>query len=266
MNMLENNIAKLNDIVFENRNKSYGAYAIRSAYDNTILKSLSITVLIFASISALAMVLNNTVDEDKKADIGTNIPTTTTICTFIVLPPEKIEASIPKQKVASAPIAHAVSTIIKDETIEKKKDVIQTTDATNGTEGKKTNPDELVGDGPEVKNPSTGKEPEGLTKSAAPVLMPDVMPKFNDMPGFLRKNLRYPAMALDGNVSGRVIVNFIIDEKGNIEKATLLKGIGYGCDEEALRVIKLMLKWEPGIFNGKPVKVSFNQAIVFRLQ
>ena len=266
MNILENNIAKLNDIVFENRNKSYGAYAIRSAYDNTILKSLSITMLIFASISALAVVLNNTVEEEKKADIGTNIPTTTTVCTFMVLPPEKVEASIPKQKAASAPIAQAVSTVIKDETIEKKKDVIQTTDATNATEGKKTSPDETIGDGVDAKNPGgEGKEPEGLAKSAEPIMAPDVMPSFDLVP-FLKKNLRYPEMAKAAGISGKVVVTFIIDEEGNINKATLFRGIGGGCDEEVMRVIKLMPKWNPGMFKGMPVKVSFNQAIDFRLQ
>jgi protein TonB len=231
-----------------------------------MLKSLSITVLIFASISALAMVLNNTVDEDKKSDIGTNIPTTTTtVCTFMVLPPEKVETSIPKQKVASAPIAHAVSTVIKDETTEQKKDIIQTTDAINGTEGKKVNPDE-TGDGVEVKNSgANGKELEGLIKTTEPIMTPDVMPSFNLAP-FLKKNLRYPEIAKAAGISGKVVVTFIIDEEGNINKATLFKGIGGGCDEEVMRVIRLMPKWNPGMFKGMPVKVSFNQVIDFRLQ
>ena len=92
------------------------------------------------------------------------------------------------------------------------------------------------------------------------------MPSFDNMASFLHKNLKYPTMAISENISGRVVVNFIIDETGNVEKATILKGIGYGCDEEALRVIKLMPKWNPGMVKGKPVKVSFSLPIVFRLQ
>ncbi|MEO8761773.1 MAG: energy transducer TonB, partial [Bacteroidia bacterium] len=73
-------------------------------------------------------------------------------------------------------------------------------------------------------------------------------------------------MAREADISGKVYVNFIIDENGNVLKSTILNGIGYGCNEEALRVIKLMPKWTPGMNNGKRVKVSFNQIIYFMLK
>jgi protein TonB len=63
-----------------------------------------------------------------------------------------------------------------------------------------------------------------------------------------------------------VAVNFIVDEEGKIIETKIIHSVGFGCDEEALRVIKLMPKWKPGLMNGKPVKVSFNQVITFRLQ
>ena len=267
MIILENNTAKLNDIVFENRNKSYGAYAIRSTYDNTLLKSLGITGLIFASISLIAMALNNTSPVENKLDPGTNLTTTTISCPFIALPPEKIEINLPKQHTSSGVKTIAVNTIIKDETTQQKKDPIQTIESSNGIEGKKTDPDDMQTTGggnsenPEINNPTSG-----MGKSVAPEIAPDVMPSLENMASFLQKNLKYPNLASSSDVSGKVIVNYIIDEEGKIISATILKGIGYGCDEEALRVIKLMPKWKPGMKNGKPIKVSFSQAIIFTLQ
>jgi len=92
------------------------------------------------------------------------------------------------------------------------------------------------------------------------------MPSFPGMAKFLRDNLVFPRTALENDISGKVAVNFVVDEEGKIIQTKILKGVGYGCDEEALRVIKLMPKWKPGIKDGKPVKVSFNQVFVFRLQ
>ncbi|HXU27146.1 MAG TPA: energy transducer TonB [Bacteroidia bacterium] len=268
MKIIENNAGTLNEIIFENRNKSYGAYVIRSDYGNTILKSLGATVLFFALVSSVAVWLTNTVEEVKKLDIGENIIPTYDIykVEVDVTPPQKIEAAAAIPPAASAATSAAVSTNLNDHAIEQTNNVTQTTDGVSNPTNQITDPNAIPGDGTNPHNtPETGGIIEG-TASAKPEAMPDVMPSFDNMAAFLQKNLRYPAMALDANASGKVIVNFIIDEEGNVEKATILKGVGYGCDEEALRVIKLMLKWTPGIKNGKPVKATFNQAIVFRLQ
>jgi len=267
MIIIENNAATLNDIVFKNRNKSYGAYVIRSEYGNTILKSLGATILFFVFVCLLAVWLTNTVEEVKKLDIDGNIVPTVDLykVEVDVTPLKKIDAVVTKQRLASNASTSAISTNLNDHPIEQKTDPIQTTDAPGNADGKTVNPDAAPGNGTNDNSTRTGDGTETGVNSP-PIFMPDVMPSFDNMAGFLQKNLRYPTMAINSDVSGKVIVNFIIDEEGKIEKATILKGIGYGCDEEALRVIKLMLKWKPGMFKGKPVKVSFNQAIVFRLQ
>ena len=269
MNILENNIAKLNDIVFENRNKSYGAYAIRSSYDNTILKSLGITFLIFISLSLAAVWLSNTAPEEIKLDAGTNvIPPEILYTTEIdVTPPQKTEAAVVNPPAATAVNSQAVSTNLNNNAVEQNTNQIQTTDGTHIDNGQTANPDVIPGDGADNPNNGTGENPENsASKEPLDLAKVEVMPSFDNMASFLHKNLKYPTMAISENISGRVVVNFIIDETGNVEKATILKGIGYGCDEEALRVIKLMPKWNPGMVKGKPVKVSFSLPIVFRLQ
>lgn len=83
---------------------------------------------------------------------------------------------------------------------------------------------------------------------------------------FISKNIRYPAKAVDANISGKVYVNFVIDKKGNVTNVNVIRGIGYGCDEEVIRVISLMPVWTPGKQKGRKVKVSFNIPINFNLK
>ena len=94
---------------------------------------------------------------------------------------------------------------------------------------------------------------------------PDVLPSMPDWTKILSDNLIYPNEARARGVSGKVVVNFVVDELGNIMQTKIIHHVGGGCDEEALRVIKLMPKWKPGMMHGKPVKVSFNQVITFQI-
>jgi len=80
------------------------------------------------------------------------------------------------------------------------------------------------------------------------------------------KNIRYPHMAMKNGIQGTVYVNFVIMEDGQIKDITLLRGIGGGCDQEAMRVIGTMKKWTPGKLNGKVVRVSYNLPVRYLLR
>ncbi|MBQ9509795.1 MAG: TonB family protein [Bacteroidales bacterium] len=99
---------------------------------------------------------------------------------------------------------------------------------------------------------------------------PEVMPEFpggmEAMMKYLSENLKYPETAKEKNTQGRVLVTFIVEKNGSISDVKVVKGIGNGCDEEAVRVIKAMPKWKPGMQNGKKVRVSFAIPISFKLQ
>ena len=82
---------------------------------------------------------------------------------------------------------------------------------------------------------------------------------------FLGNNLVYPQEAIDAGVEGRVFVEFYIEKDGSVTDGKVLKGIGYGCDEEALRVVESMPKWQPGIQRGKAVRVRYTLPINFKL-
>lgn len=108
------------------------------------------------------------------------------------------------------------------------------------------------------------------TETAEPLRFVQQMPEY---PGgqqalnhFISQNLKYPEKAAEMGISGRVVVQFEVDETGTISKIKVIRGIGGGCDEEAIRIIKLMGRWKPGKQNGKAVKTMFTIPITFALK
>ena len=99
---------------------------------------------------------------------------------------------------------------------------------------------------------------------------PEVMAEFpggmEAMMKYLSENIKYPEQAKEKNIQGRVLVSFIVEKNGSISNVKVVKGIGNGCDEEAVRVISSMPKWKPGMQNGKKVRVNFAIPISFKLQ
>ena len=83
---------------------------------------------------------------------------------------------------------------------------------------------------------------------------------------FVAKNIQYPQKAIDAGAYGRVFVGFVIEPDGSVSNVTLLRGIGFGCDEEAMRVVKMMPKWKPGMQKGEAVRVSYMIPINFKLE
>ncbi len=83
---------------------------------------------------------------------------------------------------------------------------------------------------------------------------------------WLSNNIRYPESAQQNGISGRVVVKFVVEKDGSIGSPTIVKGVDRDLDQEALRVVKRMPKWQPGKNNGQPVRSYFNLPVTFRLQ
>ncbi len=96
------------------------------------------------------------------------------------------------------------------------------------------------------------------------------MPEFpggaQSMMEFIARNIKYPPMARESGIQGRVFVNFVVEPDGSVSNVNVLRGIGGGCDEEAIRVVETMPSWTPGRQRGKAVRVSFNLPVRFTLQ
>lgn len=83
---------------------------------------------------------------------------------------------------------------------------------------------------------------------------------------FMANKIKYPAIARENSIEGRVIVKFVVNEDGSISQEQVLRDIGGGCGDEALRVVRMMPKWAPGKQRGKPVKVWFTMPVAFKLE
>jgi protein TonB len=121
--------------------------------------------------------------------------------------------------------------------------------------------------GPETAMPQAG---ETSAAPAAPtvLLTADEMPTFPGgdaaMLKFLSSRLNYPEAALNHSISGKVHVAFTVDAEGHLHDPRVLKGLGYGLDEEAIRLVRLMPWWTPGKQQGRPAWVQVTMPIVFR--
>lgn len=268
MNILGNNAGKLNEVIFENRNKNYGAYAIRSSYNDSLFKSLaclsSIVILLFGSVYVYNKTNATTSDEkitifsDPKLDLMEYV--TKVDITPIVEPVQNTAA-------ATAPVG-AIGTIINDEAIETNS--INIDNSINGVGSTTATGISITGTETStlsIINPIVNIAP--ISNEA--VVVVDEMPEFEGgVAGLMRyvgQNISYPALAREIGKEGTVYVSFVINELGNVESAKVMRGIGYGCDEEVLRVMNKMPRWKKAGKNaGHPVKVRFNIPVSFKLQ
>ncbi len=111
---------------------------------------------------------------------------------------------------------------------------------------------------------------EEVIEEAEVFTVVEEMPSFPGGPAkmneYIAKNIKYPMMARESGVEGRVFVNFVVEPNGSINKVKVLRGIGGGCDEEAVRVVQSMPSWKPGKQRGTAVRVSYTVPIIFKLQ
>ena len=246
------------DIIFDGRNKSYGAYELRKNYPQRVLKSLLVLVCICIC-SGVAMSM-------KKA----TSPTEKYIVKEIKL--AEVPRIDPKRPIPPPPPPPPppVRTTIKftPPVISKDDDVV---------DPPHLNKDITVVGPKTITGVDTGIEPiVDPRPGPAVVITPPTPAIFSyveqmPVPGFvmdeyLSKNIQYPASARDNNIDGKVIVKFVVNEDGSVSDVSLIRGIGGGCDQEAMRVVASMPKWKPGKQNGKPVKVYFTLPISFKLE
>jgi len=96
--------------------------------------------------------------------------------------------------------------------------------------------------------------------------MPEFPGGMQKLADYLAKNIKYPQMARESGIQGRVFVNFVVEPDGSVSNVNVMRSLGGGCDEEAMRVVKSMPKWKPGKQRGKAVRVSYILPVNFKLQ
>ncbi|MBU1822647.1 MAG: TonB family protein, partial [Bacteroidetes bacterium] len=121
-------------------------------------------------------------------------------------------------------------------------------------------------DGEAVKVTMQSPTLDGETVFTVVEQSPEFPGGINAMYEFLGANIKYPEAAAKANVQGKVFLNFTITKEGEIRDIQILKGLGFGADQESIRVVSAMPRWKPGMQDGKPVNVKYNLPIAFQLE
>ncbi|MEI6851514.1 MAG: energy transducer TonB [Bacteroidota bacterium] len=250
------NAKNLDEIVFRNRNKEYGAYDLRKKYSKFVTRSLviSIAVLLFGVLIPFFIFKQSySANQDQQVAVDMMDMNKPKQEAAPPPPPPPPEATVEQKAKFTAPV------VVSDTNVTT--DINQ--DDLNKTVNTNINTEEVV-----VEDDNSNQVIEEVVETPIFTVVEE-MPSF---PGgdearikFLTENIKYPQMAKESGIQGTVYVTFVINEKGKVADVKVLRGIGGGCDEEAIRVVNIMPPWNAGKQSGKAVRVQFNMPIKFTL-
>ena len=263
MKTYNNNPENMLDMIFENKNKNYGAYAIRNAYNDTVIKALTIVASSLLLLVGSSLAYNNYFKE-KPMEKHLETEQLFTEVTVNLEQPKEIEQ--PKiEQPASGAASTAISTVFTNESIEPLNPNTSLSLVTST--GDTSNVIDPNGVGPGTSTITVVATPPVTV--VEPVVYAEVMPEFpggtEALINYLQNNMKYPQIELEAGIGGRVFVKFVVNADGSISTAEILKGVagGEGLSKEALRVVRAMPKWKPGKQGDNYVPVYFNLPIKF---
>ena len=260
----------LDEIIFEHRNKDYGAYELRTTYTSTVNRAMWIGITAFSALFITSYIFAHQKKEEKT--LIAHEYTLQHIEEPEQPPVEQIPEPEPPRPIEQVQtIRYVPPVVVENPTVEEvppTNEEMETAVISNVTkEG--TQSESIVDTPPPVAPPAETKVAE-VEETNEAFLSVEMMPSFvggtSEMYKFLGKMLKYPSQAQRANVSGRVYMSFIIEKDGSITDVQVVKSVGFGLDEEATRVVKLMPKWIPGKQNGRNVRVKFTIPVTFKLE
>lgn len=249
------------DMVFENRNKEYGAYVLRSIYGKNVISGTIVTLVIIALV-----VLSPKIMELFKSDeVVEKAPPRKLVYTELSAPPPIDKPKPPPPQVQLPRLQKVIKfvppKVVKEEVVEEVptiEEIKQHEVAAVEIEG----PTEVVFAEPVEEVVVEEEENKIFTVVEQ---QPEFEGGYAAMMNFIRKNMRYPASARRMGIEGTVYVSFVVSKDGSISEVNVVRGISADCDKEAVRVVSMMPPWKPGRQNGKPVFVRFVLPIKFQL-
>jgi len=250
-----------NNIVFEGRNQSYGAYELRSNYNRRV--TFIVGGMILFSIALLGV--KKIIDRPKEIKVVENLKVEQIDLTP---PPPTEELPPPPPPPPPPPMVEMVKftpPVIKDDAVEEEPQKLQD-DVKDTQVGVKDQEGEQIIAPPSVET--------GPGEPAAPEIF-TIVEENAEFPGglsammkYIQQNVQYPAMAREAGISGKCFLKFVVNETGDISNVEVLKGVPgcHDCDKEAIRVVKSMPKWKPAKMTGRAVKCYFNLPFSFKIQ
>lgn len=261
------------DMVFSGRNQQYGAYVLRKESDKNTNKGI-LYAIVFFTLAVSAPVIINYIEGLVPKD-AENVKVTE-VNTLEEPPPVDKDQPPPPPAEPPPPLKSTVKFVppeikpdeeVPDEPPPTQEEMKEKDAAVKTEEGDANGVDQ-----------SLLESGDGVTGDAGPEIatFAEQMPQFGDgeedLNRFLQKNIQYPPNAKENSIEGKVILAFVVSAEGKISQIEVLskdaKGqykLGWGCEEEAIRVVKMMPDWRPGKQNGKAIPVRFTLPVVFQL-
>jgi len=267
------------DLMFENRNKEYGAYVLRRQTTARNIKSI-ITVLILFALVMVYMVAKNAYD-----DYQAKHQAQTQVTELTALQEQKKEAKVERKEIVKQEKIEQVVEKVKSSIkftapVIKKDDEVRPEDEMK-SQDEIMNSKVAVGFANVIGNDENG---EVLKAKEALVTEPvkpkeeenkvfDVVEQMPSFPGgmaalmaYLQKSIKYPPVAEENGIQGRVVCTFVVERDGSVTDVRVAKSVDPSLDKEAVRVVSALPKWIPGKQNGQSVRVKYTLPVTFRLQ
>ena len=266
------------DLVFENRNQAYGAYVLRKGTGKRNVIAI-LAVILLAIACQIGLTLKNIADEREKQRIALQEAMEMT-----KLEQQKKEPEVKRKEV------------VKQENVEKVVEKVKSSIKFTAPVIKKDNevrPEDMMKSQDEILSTNTaigafdvkGNDEAGEVLKAKEVIATepvkpkeeenkvfDVVEQMPSFPGgqaalmnYLNSNIKYPVIAEENGIQGRVVVQFVVGKDGSISNVHVVKSVDPSLDKEAVRVVKNMPKWIPGKQNGQSVTVRYTLPVTFRL-
>lgn len=265
------------DLVFEGRNKAYGAYRLRkSTTKRNILAMVAVVILLV--VAFIILTVKNFVDEQRAKVAMTQVAELTNYeqpkkkaevkQKKIEVEPERVVERVKSSIKFTAPVIKKDEEVKPDEEL-KTQDELMSTKTAIGTFDVKGN-DDANGEILKAKEVIAEPEPPKHEEENKVFDIVEQQPLFPGGPAalmkYLSENTKYPVVAQENGVQGRVTVQFVVEKDGSISDVHVLRGVDPSLDKEAVRVVKSMPRWTPGKQNGITVRVNYRVPVLFRLQ
>lgn len=269
------------DIIFEGKNKAYGAYTLRRSTPKRNVYSIVVIALLAALLIGI-YVAKSAYDQYQAAHQKNE-----QVIELSTLNKPKKEAKVERKQVQmpekkqevvkevkssikfTAPVIKKDNEVKPEDEMKSQTELMQTNTAIGALDvkGNSDNGEVLKVTQRVADEPVKPDKPEVENKIFEVV---EQMPSFPGGPSalmqYLSENIKYPVVAQENGVQGRVVVSFVVERDGSITDVNVVRSVDPSLDREATRVVKAMPKWLPGKQNGQAVRVKYNVPVSFRLQ
>ncbi len=268
------NSSEWRDIIFEGKNKSYGAYELRKSSSKRHVVAFLVVLVFVGVVAAIPAFLeavkaaqhqagiDDAFELSNIAKVEEQVPEENIIRQETAPPPPPLKATIqftPPVITEDSKVSDDKEMKSADELIESKTQIsiatVEGTDDKNAVD---------IAELKEHKVIVEDKEPE------KPFVSVEQMPQFPggdaELMKFIGGNLKYPTIAAENGIEGRVVIRFVVGKDGDVSDVQVVRSLDPSCDKEAVRVVKTMPKWVPGKQNGRSVPVYYTLPVLFKLQ